>query len=173
MQRYGEQNPSSKLREQDVRDIRTLYETQQYSKSELASMFRVSGCTIDNVITRRSWDHVDNPSHIVHKPIHNRRRRRAVEDQVHFSSPNTTQPHVPDNGPSDLYVWCATFRPLLSRRTFNTVMHNIKYSSIFQSMRTTEFTQELSKTGGGKLKHGYRMGDTTIRELRRVILEGK
>jgi uncharacterized protein YjcR len=58
--RLGERNANARLREQDVRSIRSLFATGKYSRVALAKMFNVSDVTISNVITCYSWAHVSD-----------------------------------------------------------------------------------------------------------------
>lgn len=55
----GDNNGNSKLKAEDVREIRRFYETGDYSKAELARMFGVTSTTVSHIITRRTWAHVD------------------------------------------------------------------------------------------------------------------
>jgi len=54
----GERNPQSKLTEAQVRQIRELYKTGQYSSRELADMFGVTKSPIKQIIRRKTWRHV-------------------------------------------------------------------------------------------------------------------
>ena len=56
--RIGENNVSAKLRVEDVREIRRLWEIENIFQSTIASMFRVSERTVFRVIHRKSWKHV-------------------------------------------------------------------------------------------------------------------
>lgn len=49
---------ASKLCENDVRDIRTLYATGRYSENRLAVKFEVGLTTIHHILTRHLWTHV-------------------------------------------------------------------------------------------------------------------
>ena len=55
----GEDVGSSKLTEEKVRKIRTLYkEPWNMTQGEIAEKFDVSICTIWHIVSRRSWKHV-------------------------------------------------------------------------------------------------------------------
>lgn len=51
----GERNPSSKLTEDDVLDIRELYATGKWTQEELADEFGVYNTQISQVVTRKRW----------------------------------------------------------------------------------------------------------------------
>lgn len=53
------ENASLKLTEDAVREIRRLYATGEYSYRELGDLYGVSRDTIGDVVTRKSWYHVD------------------------------------------------------------------------------------------------------------------
>lgn len=54
----GEKNLNSKLTNQDVREIRRLYATGNFSQAELSKTFRICSSGISHVITGRTWSHV-------------------------------------------------------------------------------------------------------------------
>ncbi len=54
----GEENPTAKLTTEQVREIRKLYATGNYSHEELAQLFGVGHGAIDNLLAGRSWKHV-------------------------------------------------------------------------------------------------------------------
>lgn len=54
----GEQVPKAKLSEKDVLNIRKLHATGEYSQRQLARMYNLSRCPIQNIIHRRSWKHI-------------------------------------------------------------------------------------------------------------------
>ena len=54
----GERNAASKLTEDQVREIRRIFESEKISKSELGRMFGVSNPLIGYIIRRQSWAHV-------------------------------------------------------------------------------------------------------------------
>jgi hypothetical protein len=56
--RKGENNSSSKLKDSIVLDIIELYKT-GYSQRELAKIYSVSKTAISNIVTGKSWKHVD------------------------------------------------------------------------------------------------------------------
>ena len=55
----GEKISSSKLSPEEVIEIRVLWEYREYKQTELADMFNVDPRTINDVITRRQWKHID------------------------------------------------------------------------------------------------------------------
>lgn len=55
----GERIHTAKLTEDVVREIRRLYATGEYSYRELGDLYGVSRDTIGDVVTRKSWYHVD------------------------------------------------------------------------------------------------------------------
>lgn len=55
---HGEQCHFAKLRESQVREIRSLYATKQWTYALLASQFGVTLQTIYTIITRKTWRHV-------------------------------------------------------------------------------------------------------------------
>lgn len=55
----GEKNHFSKLKEDQVREIRKLYATGQYRKIDLAVKFGVGHSTIVNATNRTNWKHVN------------------------------------------------------------------------------------------------------------------
>src|SRR5699024_6926086 len=55
----GEEANGSKLTPEKVIEIRVLWEYREYKQTELAEMFNVDSRTINNVITRRQWKHID------------------------------------------------------------------------------------------------------------------
>lgn len=54
----GEGHGMSKLTDNDVREIRRLFETGQYTKVAIGKMFNVTHKAIERVVTRRNWKHV-------------------------------------------------------------------------------------------------------------------
>lgn len=54
----GERNPSAKLTENRVQEILSLWDTGNYTKSELAKIFDLSWSTIHLVVRRMIWKHV-------------------------------------------------------------------------------------------------------------------
>lgn len=54
----GEKSGPSKLTENDVKTIRTLYDTGKYTMKTLEKLFNVSDSTILNIIHRITWGHV-------------------------------------------------------------------------------------------------------------------
>ena len=55
----GEEANGSKLTPEKVIEIRVLWEYREYRQTELADMFNVDPRTINHVITRRQWKHID------------------------------------------------------------------------------------------------------------------
>ena len=55
----GEEVNGSKLTPEEVIEIRVLWEYREYKQTELADMFNVDPRTINHVITRRQWKHID------------------------------------------------------------------------------------------------------------------
>lgn len=56
----GEANPGGgKLTEQDVREIRRLHATGEYTLGKLGEMFEVTFGMIGHIVKRRSWSHVE------------------------------------------------------------------------------------------------------------------
>ncbi len=55
---HGEQNASAKLRESDVREIRSRYDEGLASLATLATMHRVSLTSIRRIVRRELWSHV-------------------------------------------------------------------------------------------------------------------
>lgn len=56
--RRGERSGMSKLTRCDVRRIRMLYATGEYTQAELGDMFGVARDTIGHIIRRETWQHV-------------------------------------------------------------------------------------------------------------------
>ena len=54
----GENNPISKLTEQDVLEIRAKFKPRIYGRKELALEYNVKEATIKDVILRKSWNHI-------------------------------------------------------------------------------------------------------------------
>jgi len=57
--RQGEYNHQSKLTENDVKQIKKLYETGEYSIQKLGEKFGVSRGPIQSILTGKSWSHVE------------------------------------------------------------------------------------------------------------------
>lgn len=55
----GEVNPQSVLTEEDVKKIRSLYKPYKMSQNKLAQMFNVHRSTIQDIIERRTWKHIE------------------------------------------------------------------------------------------------------------------
>jgi hypothetical protein len=60
MNNKGELNPSSKLKKEDVNNIKKLYETKEYSHRGLAKKFKISKTQITRVINNKSWQYESN-----------------------------------------------------------------------------------------------------------------
>lgn len=54
----GEDNVSAILTEKEVKEIRALAKENQYSRGEIAIMYKVSTSTVNAVVTRQNWKHV-------------------------------------------------------------------------------------------------------------------
>lgn len=51
----GEKNGHHKLTEKDVRMIIYMYRTNLFKKREIADVYGVSQCTINDIVTKRTW----------------------------------------------------------------------------------------------------------------------
>lgn len=56
----GELNPASKLKKENVEDIKALYKTNKYSHRGLAKQFNISKSQITRIINNKSWRHEPN-----------------------------------------------------------------------------------------------------------------
>lgn len=56
--KLGEKNPSHKLKANQVREIRKLWSTGQYSAASLGESFGVKRQTINDIIHNRTWKHI-------------------------------------------------------------------------------------------------------------------
>jgi hypothetical protein len=54
----GENDPKSKLTEEQVKVIKSLWKPRQYSQYRLAREFGVSRTTIQSIVNRRNWKHI-------------------------------------------------------------------------------------------------------------------
>lgn len=54
----GENNPDSRLTNQQALEIRDLYSTGKYFQRVLAGMFKVSSATISSIVRRKTWTHI-------------------------------------------------------------------------------------------------------------------
>lgn len=54
----GSKHGMSKLTEQDVRDMRTMYATGDYYIKDIAKHYKMNGGQVGEIIKRRSWKHV-------------------------------------------------------------------------------------------------------------------
>lgn len=54
----GEDSGSAKLTEADVREIRRLYATGEYTQKEIAEFFPVNDRNVNNILTRKTWKHI-------------------------------------------------------------------------------------------------------------------
>ena len=54
----GEKNGNVKLTEQNVKDIRLMFETGLYTRKDLFIMFGISKSCIEFIIARRTWKHI-------------------------------------------------------------------------------------------------------------------
>lgn len=55
----GEGHFSAKLTEQDVITVRSLYESQEFTRAEISRMYGVDFKTIDSICKRKAWTHVN------------------------------------------------------------------------------------------------------------------
>lgn len=55
----GSKNPMAKLTEDDIYKMSELIKTRQYSCADLSKMFNVQDNVIYNIVSRRSWTHID------------------------------------------------------------------------------------------------------------------
>lgn len=55
---FGSNNINSKLTENDVKEIRTLYSTNKANQKELADKYNVTPSTIGSIVRNESWRHV-------------------------------------------------------------------------------------------------------------------
>ncbi len=53
----GENNPSSKLKEDDVREIHTLYK-EGFIQQDIAEMFEVTQVCVSSILTGKNWHHI-------------------------------------------------------------------------------------------------------------------
>lgn len=56
--KIGEKNHRSKLKENDILEIRRLYSTGQYIHKDLANMYNVSRNQITRIINKKDWTHI-------------------------------------------------------------------------------------------------------------------
>ncbi len=56
--RRGENGPTSKLTEADVRQIVRFFDAGKHSQQQLAEMFSVNRCTIGDILCGRTWKHI-------------------------------------------------------------------------------------------------------------------
>jgi hypothetical protein len=54
----GEANPSALTNEADVRKIRELYATGEYSQLDLGKLFKLNRATIGCIVRRERWKHI-------------------------------------------------------------------------------------------------------------------
>ena len=54
----GEDNGNSKLKSDEVREIRDLYKIKKHTQTKLANIFSVSQSTINNIVSRTHWRHI-------------------------------------------------------------------------------------------------------------------
>jgi len=54
----GQKNPAAKLTDDDVRSIRRLYATGEFTQARLAKQFKVGQTAISNILLGRRWAHV-------------------------------------------------------------------------------------------------------------------
>lgn len=58
--RYGSKNPNGKLSIEQVLEIRKLYETDKYSKAEIARMFNVTPTNISYITSRKHFKYLND-----------------------------------------------------------------------------------------------------------------
>ncbi len=54
----GEKHPQAKLTDDDVRNMRILYETKGIRQVDLAAQFGIKQATVSKILLRQSWSHV-------------------------------------------------------------------------------------------------------------------
>jgi len=54
----GEQCGSSKLKENDIRNIRKIYQNNKYTQKELGIMFNIHEETVGTIVRKTSWKHI-------------------------------------------------------------------------------------------------------------------
>lgn len=54
----GEKNKGSKLKEQEVQEIRAMYRTGKYTLQEIGTVFGIAKCTVSNIVRRVTWKFV-------------------------------------------------------------------------------------------------------------------
>lgn len=55
--RQGEKHPNAKLTEEEVLVIKALWDD-GFKEKELAGFFKISACSISNIIHNRRWQHL-------------------------------------------------------------------------------------------------------------------
>lgn len=55
---HGEKHGMSFLKEKDVKEIRNLYKSGNYTQREIATIYNVTRYTISDIILKRSWRHI-------------------------------------------------------------------------------------------------------------------
>ena len=55
----GENSPTNKLKEEDVRNIRRLWQEGNHSQTEIARMYNMDYTTINKIINKVLWKHLD------------------------------------------------------------------------------------------------------------------
>ena len=58
LKQNGEMNPSSKLREQDVRMIIYMWMTEEFTQREIATVYNVTIRNINMIVNKKSWKHI-------------------------------------------------------------------------------------------------------------------
>lgn len=54
----GEKNNNSKLKKDDVLEIREMYNCGEYTQTKLSKLFNVRQDTISDIVNRRTWKHI-------------------------------------------------------------------------------------------------------------------
>jgi len=54
----GSNNPSSKLTEEDILEIRNLVQTNQLTRKEISEKFKINYSTVNKIVQRKLWSHI-------------------------------------------------------------------------------------------------------------------
>lgn len=57
--RFGEANSQARLNEKNVSAIREMHEKKKATQKELAAMFNTTRQTINDIVRRRTWTHLE------------------------------------------------------------------------------------------------------------------
>jgi len=58
LKKKGEKNKASKLKDNQVLEIRRLFKTKKYKHSELAKLFNISSTMITRIVNNQNWKHI-------------------------------------------------------------------------------------------------------------------